>query len=219
MSERLNSGSIDDNSSEEFLTRDDFRKINPNITDEEIEEINGHPMGDGDIRQRQRDCLQPETCLGSDITKDGLVGHDIFPRHTGKRKTIYIQQEFCRNSGRVDIIWDQYQEESLKHNSLNHIFLIPRGCIIEGKDRSRYRFGKVGSDILVEFSSNKRTHLKVMRFINPENSNIKYTDDYMMIEHTLSITKGIIIRNNCSRIDLTKIKNAGELRLLIEGSD
>lgn len=207
---------------EEYLTKEDF---NSEITQEEIDLINGHPEGDLSMYDKKRTISNKNSVTQNlPYLETTLIQRGISENYEGKIEikdfvvTGFKKKEIPNCSeilDRFEGILRVYQKEDQKN-----LFLIKKGQRIEGLHNKNYRGGNITSDILVAYSEQSPNNLKLIHSLDKKDPNgvfFKYKD-YFGNKKVLKFTKKSIIYDCNPKISLKKIKSVDDLRRVMEKS-
>lgn len=211
------------NEREEFLTKEDFARFDPEISQIEIDRINNHPKSNDEIVKNVfTRCNFNESLgfnqLGYQIKTGGdLVVRDftvIGYERNGKPK-------YKEEMDRVDKIWNVYQDIKTKMRSSGderHIFLIKKGKRIEGVGENRHS-GWLTSDVLAIKKDGSNNTLNLIFSFNDRGSGV-FKISYRKNGETrfASLDKKTDVLDYKAGIDLTKLKSTKELREKINKS-
>ena len=194
---------------EEFLTKEDFRAIGEEVSDEELERVNGHPGGDG-----ERSANENKIDIGID---EDVIGHTPDGRPVYRSDDIgemYRLKDKKENDRFEEIfyVYSQKKREMEEKGDNRHIFLLKKNEYVTGFGRDRRYGGWLFNDVLAVTDKDHKGALELVASLDRKGKYSIYYSKNDEENGKVSLDPRTKLCKSPSYIDLNGVKDADSLR-------
>ncbi len=164
---------------EEFLTRDDYEKVDKSITNKKLEEVNNHPLGDlyrkrveNNLKKKQKSTFIDDPLLDEDIVGE-FNGKKLYKSDANDFYSPSYKEKIKKPESESELRRIQFEEmekikkEMKENNDHRHLFFISKGTFVSNNNGRFFR-GNLTKDILALISKNDPSCFELKPFVADE---------------------------------------------------